>query len=444
MSAPDLTAIAARAFEIARDVARRDGRPEAELTIDVRRTGEANVRFARNEPTTSGESDETHVSVRVALGQRHATSSTNQAADRSLAALAARALAMAKLSPEDPEKLPLLPPQTYANVPSGYDEPLAAMSPAARAAVAARAIEKGDQANVQIAGFFEREIHDHAIHTSTGLVARHRSTSAEYTVTGRTPDGTGSGWGGRGAHRAADIDDDVVSRRAIEKAVRSAGAKVLAPGQYTVILEPQAVYDLLSFLVGSMSQRSADEGRSFFANKIGQKLFADFVSLRSDPRDPLTPGSPFDGDGLPLGSHPWISEGRVAKLVVSRYWAKKKNIEPTGGPAVMHLSGGKAESIDDLVKGTKRGLLVTRFWYNRMLEPQSIMVTGLTRDGVFLVEDGKITSPVANFRYNESPVKVLRNVDAMTRTTTRIVGGAWHVPALRTHDFTMASPSAAV
>jgi predicted Zn-dependent protease len=238
----------------------------------------------------------------------------------------------------------------------------------------------------------------------------------------------------------------LLARTAIEKATRSVGAKPLAPGKYTVILEPQAVYEMMAFLVRAMDQRHADEGRSFFSGKVGQKLFADFVSFKSDPADALTPGAPFDSEGLPLSAHSWISAGRVDKLHVSRYWAKKKGLAATGRHSVYRLSGGQAGSIEDLVKGTKKGLLVTRFWYSRMLEPQTVMVTGLTRDGVFLIEDGKVTSPVANFRYNESPVSVLKNVDAMTHSTSRVIasGGVWHVPALRTHEFTMASPSAAV
>ncbi len=446
MTAFDCATLGTRALGIARDVVKRDGQPDAELKIDIRRRAAANVRFARNEPTTSGESDETTVSIWVGLGQRQAFSSINQTDEKSIATVASRALAMAKLAPEDPEKMPLLGPQTYAETPSAHDDALASMGPRERAAIVGRAVARGDAAKVQIAGFFEKGTREHVTQNSAGLIARHRETSASCTVTARTADGTGSGWGGREAHRAADLEDDLLASTAIEKAVRSAGAKVLPPGRYTVILEPQAVYEMLGFFVGAMDQRSADEGRSFFAGKVGQKLFADFVTLRSDPRDPLTPGASFDSEGLSLSTQPWISEGRVNKLRVSRFWAKKKNLEPTGSHVVFRLSGGKAESIDELVKTTKKGLLVTRFWYNRMLEPQSVTITGLTRDGVFLVEDGKITSPVANFRYNESPVKVLKNVDAMTRGATRVIanGGNWHVPALRTHDFTMASASAAV
>jgi predicted Zn-dependent protease len=447
MAAEDPAVLATRALGIALDVMKKDKQGGgAEVKIDVVRRAAANVRFARNEATTSGESDEMSVAVWVALGQRHASTSVNQTDDKSLASLAARALAMAKLSPEDPEKMPLLGPQQHGPVPSAYDDALAAMGPKERAAVALRAVQKGDAAKVQIAGFFEREIVEHVMQNSVGLIARHRETSSQYTVTARTLDATGSGWGGREAYRAADLEDEVLASSAIDKAVRSANAKPLPPGKYTVILEPQAVFEMMMFLVGQMNQRSADEGRSFFAGKVGQKLFADFISLRSDPADSLTPGAPFDHDGFALAMHPWIVDGRVAKLDVSRYWAKKKSLEPTGSHSVFHLTGGKAESIDEMIKTTKKGLYITRFWYNRMLEPQTVMITGLTRDGVFLIEDGKVGAPVSNFRYNESPITVLKNADAMTRATSRVItyGGTWHVPALRTNEFTMASSSAAV
>lgn len=442
----DIAVLAARVLESARGVAKRDGHPEAEVKVDVWRRAAAYVRFARNEATTSGESDEVTLNVWMSLGQRHASTSTNQTDEKSVAAAAARALAMAKLSPADPEKMPLLGPQSYPAVPSAFDDALAAMGPKERAAVAVRAIAGGDAAKVQIAGFLQRDVEDHVMQSSAGLQARHRGTSASYTVTARTEDGKGSGWGGAEVQRARDLDDGFVARRAIDKAVRSAAAKALPPGKYTVILEPQAVFEMMAFLLGSMDQRACDEGRSYFAGKVGQKLFADFVTFRSDPRDPLTPGASSDGEGMPLGAHPWIEDGRLTKLHVSRYWAKKRGLPATGLPSVHHLSGGSAASVEDLIKGTKRGLLVTRFWYNRMLDPQTVTITGLTRDGVFLIEDGEVTTPVSNFRYNESPVKVLEKVDAMTRATTQVAssGGVWRVPALRTNDFTMASTSAAV
>lgn len=435
-----------RALTIATDVLEREKAGAADLRVDIYRNASANIRFARNEPTTSGETDEITVSIGVGFGMRHASTSINQYDDTSIAALASRCLAMAKLSPEDPEKMPVLGAQTYATVPASWDDGFASMAPPDRAAVAARGIARADAAKVQMAGFFERTASSHAVQTSEGLKASSRSTVGSYTVTSRTTDGTGSGWAGGEGWQRKGLDDDALSARSIEKAVQSANPKPLPPGKYTVILEPQAVFEMLAYMVGQMDQRSADEGRSFFAGKVGQKLFADFVTLRSDPADPLTPAAPYDGEGLPLGTHPWIVEGKVGKLEVSRYWAKKKGLDPTGHPSTFHLTGGKAESPEELLKGVKRGLLITRFWYNRMLEPQSITITGLTRDGVFLVEDGKITQSVSNFRYNESPITVLKNVDAMTRETWRVASGGsiWHMPALRTNEFTMASSSAAV
>ncbi len=446
MSQPKLDELANRALSIATDIAKKDGQPKAEIKVDVVRNASANVRFARNEVTTSGSSDEVTISLYIALGQKHASTSINQADDSSIRALAMRALQMAKLSPDDPEHMPLVGAQTYAKTPSAYDEATATMAPGDRAAIAARAIKQGDAAKVQIAGFFERGFEMKAIRSSSGLTASHEESSLHYTVTARTDDGTGSGWAGREASKTSELDDEALAKTAIDKGVKSAKPKPLAPGKYTVILEPQAVGEMLHFMVGQMDQRTADEGRSFFAKKAGEKLFADMVTLKSDPTDPLTPGAPFDPEGLALKPHVWIENGKVKDLYVSRYWGQKTNKPPTGSHASYVLAGGTAASIDELVKGTKRGLLVTRFWYNRMLEPQTIMITGLTRDGIFLVENGKVTGPVANFRYNESPVNVLKRVDAMTKETWRVIsyGGHWRVPALRTHEFTMASPSAAV
>ena len=418
----------------------------ADVRVDIDRTRSANVRFAKNEMTTSGEYDEITVAVAIALGKRQAWTSTNQTDTASLRSLVQRAVSMARLAPEDPEIMPLLPPQTYAAAPPAHDPKLDAMTPADRAAVATRAIAAGDRAKVQIAGFFYRSAFDRVIRTSSGLAAAHRESEAQYTVTARTPDATGSGWAGRETHRASDLDDALLSRTAIDKALRSASPRALPPGKYTVVLEPQAVAEMLGFLVGSMDLRSVDEGRSYFTGKVGEKLFADFVNLRSDPTDPETPSAPYDHEGMPLRPQQWLDAGHARELHVSRYWAQKKDAKPTGRHHVYRLSGGQAASVDELVRGTKRGLLVTRFWYNRMLEPQTVMLTGLTRDGLFLIEDGKITAPLSNFRYNESPVTVLKNVDAMTRETIRTAtgGGSWYVPALRTHEFTMASPSAAV
>jgi predicted Zn-dependent protease len=237
----------------------------------------------------------------------------------------------------------------------------------------------------------------------------------------------------------------------VDKAVQSASARAIDPGKYTVVLEPAAVANMLEFFVGALDARRADDGRSFFskaagATKLGEKLFPDAITFESDPMNPDTPSAPFDGDGLPLGRVAWVDKGVVSAFRYSRYWAAKQGKPPTGEHDCYLLRGGQAERQEDLYLGIKRGLLVTRFWYTRWLEPKAMSITGLTRDGVFLIEDGRVTGAVNNFRFNESPANVLASCDAMTKATIRVPtgGSVWRVPALRTHDFNMASVSAAV
>ncbi len=428
------------------DLAKRAA-PEAEVLVKARRAREANTRFARNEITSNGDVDETTLEVRIAMGQRHASAETNQLDTESLRNLVARAVAMARLAPEDPESMPMLGAQRYATVGAAFDTPTFALDAPARAHAANASIAAATAKGLQGAGFYQHSGWAVALKTSRGLVATHRQTQASLEVTARTADGTGSGWAMGASHKAGDVDAAAVARVATDKAVRSKGPRLLDPGRYTVILEPVAVAELLGFLAGGLDARSADEGRSFFGkpgggNRVGEKLFADAVTFRSDPTDPATPEAPFDDEGEPLAPTSWIDKGTLASLVYTRYWAKKVGKAPTGDPNVFTLAGGTASGVDDLVRGVPRGLLVTRFWYTRWVDQQSMLITGLTRDGVFLIENGQVVAPVNNFRFNESPITVLRNLDGLTKETTRIP--PWRVPALRTHEFNMASRSDAV
>lgn len=206
----------------------------------------------------------------------------------------------------------------------------------------------------------------------------------------------------------------------------------------------------MQWLVNQLAARPADEGRSPFSRagggtKVSEKIFADGVTLRSDPAEPLAPTTPFADDGLPLRPTTWAENGVLKKLWRSRYWAARTNAEPDGRPRGLHLGAGSSTA-DELVAGVKRGLLVTRFWYIRMVDPQQLLLTGLTRDGLFLIEDGKVVAPVRNFRFNESPIALLRNTDGLGRV--RAQRGSLHerllVPAIRAHDFNFASGSDAI
>jgi predicted Zn-dependent protease len=421
--------------------------PGAEATAALSSAHAGNTRFAVNEITSAGDIETQALSVTVRFGQRSASATTNQLDDKSLADVVARAARMAKLSPENPESLPPLGKQTYRPAKAARDAATAKLGPEPRAKAAGDAIGLATASKVTIAGFYEHGAHSRALASTAGLTAYHAWTSAGFTCTSRTADGTGSGWAGGASNRAADFDAGTLAKISVDKAVKSQKPTKLDPGRYSVILEPAAVADLIDFLTGSFDARRADEGRSFFSKPgggthVGEKLFPETITLRTDPVDPQLQGAPFDGSGFALQPATWIDKGVIKNLSYSRYWAQKQGKPPTGQPHGWILDGGKATR-EELIKGVKRGVLVTRFWYLRWIDPQTILVTGLTRDGVFLIENGEITRPVNNFRFNESPVQMLQKCDGMTPSVVAPQGGI-RVPALRTHEFNLASISEAV
>ncbi|MGH9197189.1 MAG: TldD/PmbA family protein, partial [Acidimicrobiia bacterium] len=325
----------------------------------------------------------------------------------------------ARFAPEDPEHMPLLGRQQYLEVKS-WDERAATVEPSFRADVAKRAIGLAKSRNTIIAGFLTNAARIRAIGNSNGLFGHHSRTTLTYSNTSRTPDGTGSGWAGNNAEWLEKFDPVSLARVAVEKSVKSVKPRELAPGTYTVILEPAAVADLLLNLRFRFDARSADEGRSFFSakgggNKIGQKVLGERVSIHTDPADPRAPGFPFASGGMPTRKTPWVEQGVVKRLDYSRFWAQKQGKEPTATPVNLIMEGGSG-TLEDLIKNTKRGVLVTRFWYIRSLDPQTILLTGLTRDGTFLIENGRITAPVKNFRWNDSPISAFSKIEAMSRS----------------------------
>ena len=434
----------------------------ADALVTLRSAREGNTRFAVNEISTSGDVERLSIALTVQLGQRSATAVTNQQDDRSIDELVGRTLRMARLAPENPEDLPPLGSQSYTPAKNAADPATAKLTPDVRAKAVGAALAAGDAAKVKMAGFVNHASHGVAIGTSAGLAAFHAWTSCGMSCTARTPDGTGSGWAGAGSNRMADLDAGALAKIAADKASASARPHKLEPGRYTAILEPAAVASLLAFLTNSLDARRADEGRSFFSKrKPGDKLFPDAITLRSDPTDAALGSLPFDAEGFPLKPTRWIDKGVLTGLPYSRYWARKQGKQPTGrvnfgggpggggggggGGVGWTLDGGTATR-DELIKGVQRGVLITRFFYLRALDPQSLLATGLTRDGVFLIEDGAITHPVNNFRFNESPVQMLARCDGLGASgiPSGVEGGAMRVPILRTHEFNLASTSEAV
>jgi len=431
----------------------------AEAIVAVRGSREGNTRFAVNEITSSGDVDRLAITLTVQLGQRSASATTNQQDDRSIDDLVGGALRMARLAPENPEQMPLLGRQSYAPVKAAADPATAKLTPDVRAKAAGAALSAAAGAKVVIAGFVGHGNHSLALGTSEGLSAYHAWTTCGMSCTARTPDATGSGWAGAGSNRMADLDAAALAKAAVDKATASAAPRKLEPGRYTVVLEPAAVASLLAFLTNSFDARRADEGRSFFSKRHpGDKLFPETITLRSDPGDAALASAPFDGEGFPLTATRWIDKGVLTGLPYSRFWARKQGKPASGrlgggggrggdggGSVGWALDGGSATR-DELIKGVQRGVLVTRFWYLRALDPQTVLVTGLTRDGTFLIENGAISHPVNNFRFNESPVQMLARCDGLGATAipSGVEGGAMRVPVLRSHEFNLASISEAI
>jgi predicted Zn-dependent protease len=422
-----------------------------EVIVNVGGGYQADVRFAANQMSTAGGVWNQQVAVTSVFGKKHATAVTNDLSDDSLKRVVEQAETLTKLSPDDPEWLEGLGPQTYLPVERYFDS-TANLSPEDRARAALTALEPARKAgDLSAAGFIVVNAGSNALGNSKGLFAYSRSTGSNYTLTVRTADGTGSGWAGATDNDWRKIDFGKISNTAIEKARLSRNPVAIEPGKYTVILEPQAVGDLVQLIGGSLQARTADEGRSAFTkqgggNKIGEKIVDPRVTIISDPQDPQMRAQPFDGQGFPGKKMTWIENGVLKNLAYSRFWAQKQGKEPTPFPNSVKMIGGNT-STEEMIKSTPRGILVTRLWYLRQVDPRTILFTGLTRDGTFLIENGKITKAIKNFRFNESPLFMLNNIEAIgpsIRLAGTEGGGPIVMPSLKVKDFTFTSLSDAV
>jgi predicted Zn-dependent protease len=410
-----------------------------------------NVRFAANQMSTAGSIVDATVVVQSAFGPKHAVVTTNDLSDEALKRTVEQAERLAKLAPDDPESMPELDPQKYIPV-NAWFESTAGLTAGERAKAALSALEPARAAgDVTAAGFLIAGAGMTSVANQKGMFAYFRTTSSNYTLTVRTKDGTGSGWAAADHPDWKQIDFNAVAKRAIDKARASRNPQKVEPGRYTVILEPQAVGDLVQLISNYTDARTSDEGRSPFVkqgggNKIGEKIVDNRVTIFSDPADPQLLAQPFDGEGFPIARQVWIDNGTLKQLYYSRFWAKKQSKQPTGAPSSLKMSGGSA-SIDEMIKSTERGILVTRLWYLREVDPRTILYTGLTRDGTFLIENGKISRSAQNFRFNESPLFMLNNLEALgkaERLAGTEQGGSIVMPSIKVRDFNFTSLSEAV
>ena len=432
------------------------GADELSLSIEGGRT--THLRFARNTPSTSGDFTDASLSVTSTFGTKSGTARVNLIGDPSsdvdrtaIATAVGRSEQIARRSPEDPEHMPVLGPQELAEI-DAWSARTAEEPAELLAAGAARCIEDARAAGLVAAGFAQATAGFDFLGTSNGLSAYRRATTAYFSETVRTVDGTGSGWATAAGTGVEDMDFAVASSTAMSKAYSSASPQALEPGRYPAILEPACVANLLSIYVRGSSARSADEGRSWFSapgggTRLGEQAFPETVSLWTDPADARAPGSPWGSGGLPQKKRWLVNQGRIESLNTDRFWARKTGVEPVPSPSNVLMEGGSG-SVADLVARTERAVLITSIWYIRSVDPRTMLYTGLTRDGVFWVEDGRIVKPLTNFRWNDSPVAMLegvRDLSAAVRVPPRASrSNTWFVPAVSVDGFTLSSVSEAV
>ncbi len=415
-----------------------------EINVAVSGGRVGNIRYARNTVSTSGEADNLSLVVTSFFGKRSGTATINEFDDASLEKTVQRAEEIARLAPENPEYLPALGPQQYGKSLT-FSENTTRINPLFRANAALASIQPCINKKLTAAGYLEDTTGFIAIGNSKGLFGYNKETSGDFTITVRTADERGSGYGVQSFTDASKLDTKGVTQIAIDKAVSSRDAKEMQPGKYTVILEATASGELLSLMINALDARSADEGRSFFGkkgggNKIGEKLFNEKVQIISDPSNLDNPASPFAPDGRPRQRVTWIENGVLKNLPYSRYWAQQKGVDALPPPSGIIMQGSE-QTLTDLIKGTEKGILVTRFWYIRPVDPQTLVFTGLTRDGTFYIENGAIKYAIKNFRFNESPAAMLNNVEALGKPVR--IGGNM-IPPMKIRDFNFTSLSDAV
>jgi predicted Zn-dependent protease len=415
------------------------------------------LRFAQNSFTTSGARENATVSVTVWINNKRGAASTNELDDNSLKATVALAEQLARISPVDREYMPSLGKQTYKPV-TGYAEATSNISLPSRAKTINEVISACEKAKVIGAGFHQARGNAGASATKNGNFVYERSSLVSLSTTARTPDGTSSGYFLRNHFDVSKLDTARVANEAIRKALDARNPRVLEPGVYPAILEPQAVADLLGFFAFSFDARSAEEGRSPFSSadgktKVGQQVFDERINIYSDPWHPDLPGSQAaQAAGIPAQKIYLVRNGVVENLIYSRFWAKQKGKEPTPGPVNSIIESSTAPvPVEEMIKSMDRGLLLGRFWYIRGLDPRTVSQTGLTRDGIWYIEKGKIQYPVKNFRFNQSVMQLLApgNVEMIGKpervgTSEGQGGNAALLPALKVKEFHFSSQSEAV
>jgi len=410
----DLHKIAASVLRLAKAMGIR----ETEVQIDE--SMDALTRFANNVIHQHVAEHGLVVSIRTVVDGRTARVTTNRMDEDSLRVAIESAASLSTQQPKDPRLLPMLGKQNYRAV-RRFHPGTAALSPGDRARAVKHACQLAQERGQVAAGIYSSGQNQCVLANSRGLSAAHRQTHATFSIT--MQQGSAASWAKGNAGDYRKLDTSELAKTASEKAGRAQNPIELECGRYTVILEAAAVLDLVGFLFYDFAATSVADQRSCFSNRVGKLLLGTNIDIRDDVYHADQLGMPFDGEGVPKQRVQLVQQGVIKNLVYSRQSAKQAKTRPTGhgfalpnesGEAPTNLViGGGDVPIEKMIASTDRGLLVTRFWYIREVDPYEKVMTGMTRDGLFLVEKGKIASAARNFRFNQSVLEMLRNVECL-------------------------------
>ncbi len=430
-----------QAAEIFDRIRRLSSADEVEASFNSSRF--ALTRFANNVIHQNVEEENSVISIRTNFAGRTARATANQFDDESLRRAVTASEKLARVQVADPDLLPMPTPEeanrggAFADQSvraTRFFEETAAIAPAERAEVVRRIVSIADQHKLTTAGIYSNSESREGLFNSCGLANWHQQTLAEVSIT--MLGGDSSGWQKSNSPDVNNLDPARLAEIAAQKAVESSRPREILPGKYTVILEPSAVLDIVGFMFWDYSGVAILDQRSFLNDRIGTQLFGDNINISDDVAHPLQAGCPFDGEGMQRQRVQLVEKGVVIRVVYARateqkmkrseYAGKVGPIEPTGhgfplpneiGEMPMNAVFGapeKPQTVPEMIASTERGVLVTRLWYIREVDPYEKIVTGMTRDGTFLVENGKVQSGLRNFRFNQSLIAMLSNVEAMS------------------------------
>src|SRR5260221_3494355 len=429
-------------FDAAASAAQRLGVRDIEAMIGA--GTHALTRFANNTIHQNVAERSGYLSIRASTDQRTARASTNRLDAEGIRHAVVEAVTLTRLQTPDPELLPLAAPATSAE-PSRWYQQTAAMTPTGRAEAVREAIRAVESASQNAAGIYSTGESVLALLNTNGVSAYHAETMAQFSITAMARDS--SGWAKKSSCNAAELTPLDFARIAARKAADSRAPGEIAPGRYTVVLEPSAVLDLVGQLFGDFSATALRDERSFLTGRLGEKIFGDNISIFDDVSHPLQSGTAFDGEGVPRQRVALVEKGVVRNVVYSRQAAAQSGAKPTGhgfplpneyGEAPMNIViAGCETSVDAMIASTGRGILVTRLWYIREVDPYQKIMTGMTRDGTFLIENGKVTRGLKNFRFNQNLIELLSNVEALSPPVRASGEEAFDmvVPAMKVRDF---------